>query len=823
MKSKTQPYFALLLPFIFVLFISDLSAQNRRTEAADSDFENLRYSLAIPKYKKAYSRVKGNKMEKNRITYQMAECYRLTNEPKRSEAYYKRLVRANYDRTEPDVLLKLADAQRANGKYEEALENYTTYIEREPGDPLGKVGLRSCGLALEWQENPANFEIEKLKRTNSREDDFSPAYSEPTANAIIFTSAREGSTGKKDDEWTGMSFTDLYYTKQDKKMDWSNPVPADETEVVNTEANEGQPSFNGNFGKMYFTRCGKDNATVNGCQIYVSQKQGRGWGEPRKLELGGDSTAVFGHPAVSPDESFLIFSSPKTGGAGGKDLWIATAKEGGSAFSTPRNLGKVINTKGDEVFPSLRGDSVLYFASNGHPGMGGLDIFKSVRQEDDSWSEPINMRPPLNTNYDDFGITWHPDGMEQGFFSSNRRGGRGGDDIWFFINPPKLYALSGKVLDNSNLQPVENAEVSLVSSDGTTLSTKTNSVGYYEFTDDQVKPNTTFEIMVAKDSFFNDKNMETTVGLEASKDFEMDFMLDPIPDEPIVLPEILYDLGKWELKPQFQDSLQGLIETLDANETIVVEIASHTDSRDSDERNDILSQKRAESVVDYLILRGIDPERMLAKGYGERVPFKLNKNVERGGIEFEMAMVLNEAFIDSLPTLEAKEAAHEMNRRTEFSIVSKDFVPKPKIRTDLTNKNIEVVVNPEEQILDYTLTPRGLIQANCIVDGFTLTFIYDRRTIRPTISLGSALRLLKEGAIDKNSFQGDPEQILGYGTIANRAIFKVETLRIAGMTLPDVEIQVDHKLQSQMMIGEMTLSEFGNFEIDEEKKQIIFD
>jgi peptidoglycan-associated lipoprotein len=227
--------------------------------------------------------------------------------------------------------------------------------------------------------------------------------------------------------------------------------------------------------------------------------------------------------------------------------------------------------------------------------------------------------------------------------------------------------------------------------------------------------------------------------------------------------------------------------------------------------------------VDYLILRGIDPERMLAKGYGERVPFKLNKDVARGGTEFKTGMILNEAFVDSLPTTEAKEAAHQMNRRTEFSIVSKDFVPKPKIRTDLANKNIEVVVNPEEQILDFTLTPRGLIQANCIVDGFTLTFIYDRRTIRPTISLGSALRLLKEGAIDKNSFQGDPEQVLGYGTIANRAIFKVETLRIAGMSLHDVEIQVDHKLQSQMMIGEMTLSEFGNFEIDEDKKQIIFD
>ncbi len=816
--------FTILFLTAFLLYsFPGIQAQSRHTEAADMDFENMRYSIAIPKYKKAYSRVKRNKMEKNRITYQLAECYRLTNEPRRAEAYYKRLVRANYDRTDPGVILKLADAQRANGKYEDALENYTIYNEREPGDPLGKVGIKSCNLALEWLDNPSNFDIDKLKRINSREDDFSPAYSEPTANAIIFTSSREGSTGKNTDEWTGMSFTDLYYTKQDKKLDWSNPVPADETEILNTEANEGQPAFNERFSTMYFTRCGKDNITINGCQIYSSAKQGRGWGEPTQIDLGGDSTSVFGHPAVSPDESFLIFSSPRKGGAGGKDLWIVSKKDGGGSFSTPRNLGNTINTKGDEVFPSMRGDSVLYFASNGHPGMGGLDIFKSVRLEDDTWSEPVNMRPPLNTEYDDFGITWHPDGLEQGFFSSNRRGGRGGDDIWFFINPPKLYTVTGKIIDNNILQPIEGAEVSLVSSDGTTLSTKSNSVGYYEFTDDQVKANSTFEIIVAKDNYFNEKAMETTVGLEASKDFELSFNLEPIPADPIVLPEILYDLGKWELKPQFQDSLQGLIETLDANETIVVEIASHTDARDSDERNDILSQKRAESVVDYLILRGIDPDRMLAKGYGERVPFKLKQETVRAGFTFPEGAVLTETYIDSLPDVDAKEAAHQMNRRTEFSIVSKDYVPKPKIRTEPSGKDIEVVLNPDEQVLDFTLTERGLIQANCIVNGFTLSFIYDRRTIRPAISLGSALRLLKEGAIDKNSFTGDPEQILGSGTIANRAIFIAKTLRIAGVTLNDVEIQVDHQIKSQMMIGEITLSEIGNFTIDNEKKQIVFD
>jgi len=821
MRFRINHHLPLFLIVLFFPISIVLNAQERKTLSADEDFASMRYSLAIPKYKKAYSRVKKNKLEKDRITFQLAECYRLTNEPRRSEAFYKRLVRSGYDRTEQIVILRLAEAQHANGKYEEALESYTLYNERVPQDPRGNIGIEACKLAVEWLENPSNFEIIKLRRLNSKEDDFAPAYSEPTGNAIIFTSSREGSKGKNRDEWTGMGFSDLYYARQDQKGDWSTPALADDTGEVNTEDNEGVPSFNGNFSRMYFTRCSRENVTINGCQIYVSRKQGRGWGTPELVELGGDSTSVFGHPAISPDERFIIFSSPRQGGAGGKDLWIASKGEGSTKFSSPRNLGELINTRGDEVFPSLRGDTVLYFASNGHPGMGGLDIFKSVKQEDGSWGAPINLRPPLNSNSDDFGITWHPDGMEQGYFSSNRRGTRGGDDIWFFINPPKVYSIKGRILDNNTLQPVEAAEISLVSSDGTTVTTKSNTVGYYEFSNEQVKQNTTFEVFVNKENYFNDRAMETTVGLEASKDFVMDFRIEPIPAEPIVLPEILYDLGRWELKPQFQDSLQGLITTLDLNETIVVEIAAHTDQRGTDESNDILSQRRAQSVVDYLILRGIDPDRMIARGYGERVAFTIKKDLVRGGYKFEAGAVLSETYIAALPDENAREAAHQMNRRTEFSIISKDYVPKPRIRTNVEDLQVDIVIDPKEYALEYTLTPTGQIQASCIVNAITLNFVYDRRTVRPQISLGSALRLLRDGAITKNDFLGDPDQILGEATIANRAIFVVKTLRIGGVTLNDVEIQIDHQLKSQMMIGDVTLNELGAFEINEEKKQII--
>jgi len=823
--KHTMKPFSLLISLLLLIFLTPFDfvyAQTKKSQQADEDFNNLRFSVAIPKYKKAYARSKRNKLERNRITYQMGECYRFTNQPKRAAAFYKRLTRTGYDRIEPLVLLRLADMQRANGNYEEALSNYETFLERVAGDPLGLVGMQSCKLAIEWEKNPSNFKIETIKKINSRENDFSPSYSDPTGRVIIFTTSRDGVVGKKPDEWTGLNFTDLFTTKQDAKGNWSQPVTIDDTEALNTEDNEGQAAFNENFSRMYFTRCSRDNLTENGCQIWVTSKQGRSWSEPIMVDLGGDSTSVFGHPAISPNETTLIFSSSRKGGAGGRDLWIATRNSASENFTAPRNLGELINTPGDELFPTLRGDSVLYFASDGHPGMGGLDIFKSVKQENGTWGEPVNMKPPINTNADDFGITWHPEGNNEGFFSSNRQGGRGGDDIYYFISPPIIYNIRGKVLDKNTLEPIEEALISLVSSDGTTVQVKSNSVGYYEFIDGQVKPGITFELITEKPKYFIEKAMETTLGVDASKDFEINFELEPIPAEPILLPEILYDLAKWDLKPQFQDSLQGLIRTLDANETLVIELASHTDARGSLESNDILSQRRAESVVNYLIQRGIDPERLIAKGYGERAPRKLKTDITRDGFNFTAETILTESYIDSLPTLPMREAAHQLNRRTEFSILRNDFIPKPKIRIEHDSVDIKIITEPEKNIIPFTKTPTGAIEATCIVNGIKLNFIYDRKTLRPTISLGSAMRLLKDGAITRADFQGNPDNIFKDGSIANRSLFTVKSFMIGNEKLEKIEFQVDHKLTSQLMLGEITLLMVGEYEIDEENMQIIF-
>jgi len=663
----------LLFTFIFSLAAFPVLAQSRAQRAADDAFNNMQYNVALSKYKKALSKAK-TKPEKELISFQMAECYRITNNTKKAEPAYKRLVKTAYAQSNPLVFLYLAEAMKSNEKYKEAVPYFEKYAEAAPKDPRGKTGAISCTLAEEWLKNPAKYKIKNEKTLNSKESDFSATYADKLYNTIIFTSTREASTGKDVDNWTGQNFSDLFISKLDPKGQWSTPVQLETANVINTEANEGNPFVNSKFNQMYFTRCPNDKGTLQGCKIMVSRRAGRNWGEPKALDLGGDSTTVFGNPSVSPDELTLLFSSNLPKGEGGKDIWMSTRKTTADNFGRPINAGPVINTPGDEMFPFMRNDTTLYFSSNGQPGMGGLDIFRSTFSNGE-WTKPVNLQSPINSPGDDFAIVFDPE-EDKGFFSSNRKGGRGSDDLYSFVNPPVIYTLAGVVKDDNTLQFIPGAVVKMTGSNGTSVEARTDAQGHYSFNKAQIKPNTTYELICMKPNYFNKKGKETTVGLESSKDFTLDFRLQPIPDKPIVLPDILYDLAKWDLKPQYQDSLQGLIKTLDENETIIIELASHTDSRGTDESNDVLSQKRAESVVNYLIDRGIDPDRLVAKGYGERVPRRLAKDMVKDGFLFKAGTVLSQAFVDSLKTKPEQEAAYALNRRSEFKIISKDFVPK---------------------------------------------------------------------------------------------------------------------------------------------------
>jgi len=822
--------FKYMLIFSAILVSTSIFAQRNFAESADRDFEDQKYSIAVDKYKKAYSKEK-NRDEKSRIRFQMAECYRMMNITKRAEIYYKSLYRTDYYKKEPIVLLHYANMLKINQKYDEAVPIFEEYIKLRPNDPAGPDGIKSCNMQKNWVQNPTNHTIVNLRDINSRVDDFSPCYYSDNYNSLVFVSNREGSTGKDEDEWTGKNFTDLYLTRIDRKGEWSTPDLVDTEEKINSSSNEGSPMMNSNFTAFYFARCGNEKNAESGCHIYKAKKTGRTFSDPEYIHLGGDSTSKVMHPTLSDDEMTIFFTADFPGGYGGTDIYYATKRKSSDDFGIAKNAGPTINTPANEGFPFLREDTVLYFASNGHIGMGGLDIFKSTLK-DDEWGAPVNLGYPMNTNFDDFAIIFNPTHEMEGYFCSNRKEqdrlrAKGGDDIWSFVIPPLEFTLSGTVKDDRNLQYIEAAEVRMIGSDGSSIVTKTNSLGRYEFSKEQFLPKTTYDLAISKENYFSVSGSETTVGVTKSKDFVLDFILKPIPKKPIVLPEILYDLAKWDLKPQYQDSLQGLIQTLDENPRMVVELASHTDARDSDERNDILSQKRAQSVVDYLILRGIDPERLVAKGYGERVPRELTKNYYLNGtLLLDSATVLTEEYINSLANTEQKEFAHQLNRRSEFSVLRNDFVPKQKLDTVVRPvvSRVNIVVNPEteEESVPLIKDQDGRFGVRCEVNGYPINMYIDQRLRQPIISLENALNLLRDGAISKDDFAGDPNEVLANATIVDKSVFLVEEVKVEKQYITMIEVMVSHDLPNGFYVDEATFSLIGDYTIDEENNKVIF-
>ena len=824
-NNKNYPsmkkYSFIILSLLFVMLSTDIFAQRKNpAKNADLAFGRKQYTEAVDRYKKAYRKTRRNKDERNRITFQIAECYRLIGLTKRAEPYYKRLIKTDFVNTHPEVYLNMAEVCKMNEKYKDAIEYYEKYAEKVPDDPRGRLGAESTALIEEWLENPSKYELTELKKVNSSKDsDFAACWTSNNYNEIIFTSNREAATGKEKDGITGQEFTDLFIAKQDRQGKWSTPVLADESESVNTNASEGTPFMNARYTKLYFTRCQSAAHRKNGCQIMVASKSGGTFSNATPVEIASvDTLDIVGHPTLSADELILYFAAERKGGFGGKDIWVATRETASGPFGRPFNLGEKINTAGDEVFPFLRYDTTLYFASNGHGGMGGLDIFVTSMDTAGNWGEPRNLKSPINSIGDDFAIMFHPT-EERGFVSSNRGNTRGVDNIYYFEEPPVNFTFSGTVKDAKSKQYVGNAVVRMIGTDGTNNMTRTNDKGYFNFSASQMNKNTTYDITIDKDNYFTFSAQETTIGLEFSKDFEKEYAIEPIPQEPIMLPDILYDLGKWDLKPQFEDSLQGLIETLQINPTITIELASHTDARDTDEHNDILSQKRAQSVVDYLIIRGIDPLRLTAKGYGERVPRTLANDITVKGYTFKAGTRLTEEFINKLPSTEVKEAAHQMNRRTEFRILSKDFVPRTTIGENAT---VNIAINPEENNSEmFTISKAGYFNFIANVDGYKEPFTYSQNADF-SISESHALQLLTQGRITADDFKGDAEKLLGTGEIADGAIIVIKEVRIAGRSLTNVEVKVVKRMVETWVIGQKTMKQLGNFEFNTKEKKLIF-
>lgn len=652
---------------LLVCFSLSTFAQKNYKQDADVAFSGFKYYQAIDLYKKAYTKEKSKEV-KSEILFKIAECYRLKEDGTQAAVWYNKAITAKYP--DPVAILYVADIYKAQGKYEEAIVEYNKYKAANPSDKRADEGVKSCEQAKEWKDNPTRFVVNPMPLLNSEDYDFSPVFSDKKNTEIYFTSTRQGSAGSEVSDVTGMNFSDIYMSKRDKKGKWSEPVVLNET--VNSPASEGAACLNERRNMIYFTRCGVQSKGVMGCSIYTAKKAGQKWGDAEVIAVAQDTFTV-GHPAISSDDMTLVFASNIPGGQGGKDLWYITYDKKAKTWSEPTNLGSEINTPGDEMFPFIRDNGELYFASNGHMGMGGLDLFKAQSKGINQWTSVENLQYPLNSPANDFGIVFEP-GQDRGFFTTSREGGKGGDDIWEFYLPPMLFSLEGVVKDVETEKPLANAKVKLVGTDGSSAEALTDENGNFSFVENgaarYINPNTSYSLLVEKEKYLNAKGKETTVGLEKSKKFFHEYALQPM-QGPIKLPLILYEFNKADLLPESKDSLNYLYHIMMDNPNIVVQLRSHTDFRGSNAYNQKLSQRRAQSCVDYLVKeKGIPADRIVAKGMGETEPLEVKK--ADGSVDF----VLNEKYINALKTEEEKEAAHQKNRRTDFKVLRDDYVPK---------------------------------------------------------------------------------------------------------------------------------------------------
>ena len=618
------------------------------------------YSKAAELYKKAYKKTK-NRAVKAEIIFKQAECYRMSGNVKRAESYYKRAIKAKY----PDVTvyLRYADVLRMQGDLDEAVPQYTKYIQLNPTDVRGEMGLKSCNFALKWKDLPTRYKVELMPVVNSRYSDYSASFGNGEYTEMYFSSSRKDGLSDKIDDRTGEHFSDVWFTRINKKGAWSRPIVM--PEPLNSEGNEGSVFVNKRGTVMYLTQCKVEKKKDLGCGIYVSIRKGKLWGATQMLQVKLDSNTTIGHPALSDDETVLIFSSDLAGGYGGKDLWMSV-KEKRNRWSDPVNLGPLVNTPGDEMFPFLADEGVIYFASNGHVGMGGLDIYKTSEDENGAYILPVNLKSPVNSSFDDFGMIVETGG-ERGYLTSNRTGGKGGDDIYQFELPALVLNLKGIVTDSKTGAIMTGVKVQLIANDGTSNEVETDNTGKYEF---KLMPLTSYEIVVNTEGYLKKSVNETTVGVELNKTFVVDLVIDPIKKE-IILPLIKYDFNKAELRAESIVDLDKLVESLLDNPNVVIELKSHTDFVGSNAQNNKLSQQRADACIAYLVSKGIDAGQLVAKGMGEKEPFVIEEKEGR----FKVGDVLTESYIKKIRFKKNREKAHQYNRRTSFKVLREDYVP----------------------------------------------------------------------------------------------------------------------------------------------------
>ncbi|MEE1022398.1 MAG: OmpA family protein [Muribaculaceae bacterium] len=645
----------------FIMLALAGGCKSAKLSVADEQMDRGEFFDASKTYRKVYNKLtkREDRSLRGEVAYKMATCYRRLNQAASAASAYQNAIRYGY----PDSLVYyyLGRSLQADGKYAKAIDAYRTYLEYSPDDVLAKEGARGCRLALQQKNAPkSRYIVKNAKLFNSRRADFAPMYLDKNYDQLFLTSTNEKAMGENKSEITGMKKGDIYVSRKNERGEWQRPEPVEGE--LNTDMDEGIVSFSPDGQTMYLTKARRSPTANTSVEIYTSRRSDATWSAAQKYEITADTLSAVGHPAVSPDGKYLYFTSDMPGGYGGKDIWRVAV---GERIGSLENLGPQINTPGDEMFPYVRTDSTLYFSSDGHPGFGGLDLFKaSLNSTGDRWSVE-NMGLPMNSAGDDFGITYGPG--ETGFFSSNRGDRRGYDHIYSFELPELKVTISGWVMDKDE-EPVPKAVIRIVGDDGSNQKEVARDDGSFSF---NLQRGVKYVMMAGAKGYLNVKQEFESDTAEEDADYAVDFILASI-SKPQVVENIFYDFDKATLRPESKEALDEMAQMLRDNPNVTIEMGSHTDRHGSDAYNENLSDRRAKSVIDYLIGAGIAADRLKWQGYGESRPKTVTKRINREFPQFPEGTVLNEEYVQTLSEAD-QEAADQINRRTEFQVTSIDY------------------------------------------------------------------------------------------------------------------------------------------------------
>ena len=627
------------------------------------------YYNAAEQYRKAYSQTPAKERDlRGQRAQKLAECYRRINATTKAINAYNNVVR--YKKADSITHLYLGQLYLKNGNYKEAAKAFQTANDSLPGDERVKNGLKSAQMAPAWKKEGSAYIVKRMDVFNSRRDDYSPMIGGDDNNLLYFTSTRNQAQG---DDWsgiTGAKAADIFLSQKDDQGRWSKPQSIDSE--LNSDFDEGACCLSPDGRTMYLTQCKTDPTHPRYATIVVSERSDATWTKPRELTISKDTTCSYAHPAVSPDGEWLYFVSDMPGGMGGLDIWRCRLLSHGEA-GVVENLGKPVNTAGDEMFPTFRPNGDLYFSSNGHPGFGGLDIyyipnlqssiFRSALPLGQSKNLQLNHPGfPLNSQGDDFGMTFEGK-RNQGFFCSSRGDQRGNDHIYSFYNPEIIQTVKGWVYEQDGYE-LPAAQVYMVGNDGTNLKLSVRGDGSFT---QEIKPGVDYVLLATCKGFLNHQQEISVAPAKTSEEHVLQFPLANI-SAPVLIENIFYDFNKATLRPESATALDELVRLLNENPNVTIELSAHTDCRGSDPYNEALSQRRAESVVNYLIQHGIASDRLTPKGYGEGKPKRIKRKVAEKYPFLKEGDILTEEFIATLPE-EQQEQCHQLNRRTEFIVL----------------------------------------------------------------------------------------------------------------------------------------------------------